>query len=182
MTKKPAMTVLRFIKWAGLVFTLSILLIGECTRNWDFGWFNADCSAGVYFAEASLYVEWSATQVDLNEYLENPGFQMKPVYHRLNSSVTGRIEFWKGGLCLSRIDSTSFLQLPLWMIFLLCTILTAGLFRRDNRKARLIFGGACCEVCRYDLAGNVSGICPECGTPVRGARADDLRGGHLADP
>lgn len=24
----------------------------------------------------------------------------------------------------------------------------------------------CCKKCRYDLTGNISGICPECGTPV----------------
>lgn len=24
-----------------------------------------------------------------------------------------------------------------------------------------------CPVCRYDLRGNVSGVCPECGTPIR---------------
>jgi len=25
-----------------------------------------------------------------------------------------------------------------------------------------------CGMCRYDLTGNTSGVCPECGTPVRG--------------
>ena len=39
-----------------------------------------------------------------------------------------------------------------------------------------------CQSCGYNLTGNVSGICPECGTPVRGARAGDVRAGHLADP
>lgn len=27
---------------------------------------------------------------------------------------------------------------------------------------------AVCETCGYDLTGNVSGVCPECGTPVSG--------------
>jgi hypothetical protein len=27
-----------------------------------------------------------------------------------------------------------------------------------------------CRVCEYNLAGNVSGRCPECGTPIEGAR------------
>ncbi|GMU22180.1 MAG: hypothetical protein AMXMBFR13_22680 [Phycisphaerae bacterium] len=26
----------------------------------------------------------------------------------------------------------------------------------------------CCSQCGYDLTGNVSGVCPECGQPVRG--------------
>jgi uncharacterized RDD family membrane protein YckC len=30
-----------------------------------------------------------------------------------------------------------------------------------------VFGGTgSCEVCQYDLTANVSGVCPECGTPV----------------
>lgn len=28
----------------------------------------------------------------------------------------------------------------------------------------------CCSECDYDLTGNVSGICPECGTPLRASR------------
>lgn len=28
-----------------------------------------------------------------------------------------------------------------------------------------------CHRCRYDLTGNLSGLCPECGTPVPGAMA-----------
>ena len=30
------------------------------------------------------------------------------------------------------------------------------------------FGTACCPKCRYNLTGNTSGVCPECGTAVAG--------------
>jgi len=36
--------------------------------------------------------------------------------------------------------------------------------RADRRRAR----GLCIN-CGYDLTGNVSGVCPECGTPLEGA-------------
>jgi hypothetical protein len=36
-------------------------------------------------------------------------------------------------------------------------------FWRFNRRRKLI---GCCAVCTYDLTGNTSGVCPECGTPV----------------
>lgn len=34
-----------------------------------------------------------------------------------------------------------------------------------------------CHVCGYDLTGNVSGVCPECGTPVR----EDVRRPSTSD-
>ena len=34
-----------------------------------------------------------------------------------------------------------------------------------RRRARLIRAGLC-RSCGYDLTGNTSGVCPECGTPV----------------
>ena len=44
------------------------------------------------------------------------------------------------------------------------------LFQRDiARRARRTSGR--CRVCGYNLEGNVSGVCPECGRPIRGERA-----------
>ena len=36
--------------------------------------------------------------------------------------------------------------------------------RRDARRLRRVLRGRC-ESCDYDLTGNVSGVCPECGVP-----------------
>ena len=48
--------------------------------------------------------------------------------------------------------------LPLWIPFLLVAIPTGILFWRDRRTPP-----GHCQRCRYDLTGNTSGICPECG-------------------
>jgi len=40
--------------------------------------------------------------------------------------------------------------------------------RRSSLKARFAFTGVC-QSCRYDLRGNLSGRCPECGAPVAAA-------------
>jgi len=40
-------------------------------------------------------------------------------------------------------------------------VLTGLCFRRHARRPL----AGHCEQCRYDLTGNVSGVCPECGTP-----------------
>ncbi|HPM25002.1 MAG TPA: hypothetical protein PLP66_13930, partial [Phycisphaerae bacterium] len=36
---------------------------------------------------------------------------------------------------------------------------------KDEQVVRLL-GLYCCRKCSYSLIGNVSGVCPECGTPV----------------
>jgi len=57
------------------------------------------------------------------------------------------------------------LAAPLWLGWLLFTLLLVMLFRW---RRRIILRAArdCCSTCGYDLTANVSGICPECGTPA----------------
>ena len=50
--------------------------------------------------------------------------------------------------------------LPCWIPFLLVALPTGILFWRDHRR-RITPGH--CKKCGYDLTGNVSGRCPECG-------------------
>ena len=50
---------------------------------------------------------------------------------------------------------------PLWIPFAVCLMATLILWRRDRRPPQ----GRC--RCGYDLTGNTSGFCPECGKGVR---------------
>jgi hypothetical protein len=52
--------------------------------------------------------------------------------------------------------------LPLWIPFAALAIPTAVLFWRDRRR----IPPGHCQRCGYDLTGNVSGVCPECGMLV----------------
>ena len=54
------------------------------------------------------------------------------------------------------------ITVPLWLPFVAVAIATAILFYRDRRKNAPGF----CGQCGYDLTGNTSGRCPECGTPI----------------
>ncbi len=51
-------------------------------------------------------------------------------------------------------------RIPFWVPFLLIALPTGYLFWSDHRR-RMRAG--CCEKCGYDLTGNTTGRCPECG-------------------
>ena len=54
---------------------------------------------------------------------------------------------------------------PHWFLFIMTLLLpTALLVRKMIRRAAAPVGA--CRVCRYDLTGNASGVCPECGTRI----------------
>ena len=64
-------------------------------------------------------------------------------------------------LSQTQID-TRYLGIPLWMPCI-CSIIATTLLYRFRYRALPI---GVCRVCGYDLTGNVSGICPECGEPI----------------
>jgi hypothetical protein len=73
----------------------------------------------------------------------------------LTDVVFGRVSRWPGG-------DYSFATL-MWSTPLFGALWTM-LFRRWCRRRRYVPGF--CRKCDYDLTGNVSGRCPECGTPT----------------
>ena len=52
--------------------------------------------------------------------------------------------------------------IPLWLLFCILLIPTLLLWHRDRRKPRPGF----CRGCDYDLTGNTTGRCPECGLDI----------------
>ena len=67
---------------------------------------------------------------------------------------------------------STYVYLPLWVPFLLVAAPTALLLYRDRRRT----SPGHCPKCGYNLKGNVSGRCSECGTPI------DQRAGDPAAP
>ncbi len=53
-------------------------------------------------------------------------------------------------------------SVPLWVPWVIVAIPTALLFWLDRRR----IPSGYCKKCGYDLTGNVSGVCPECGEMV----------------
>jgi ribosomal protein L37E len=67
----------------------------------------------------------------------------------------------------STIAGEKDLTIPLWLGVLLFGIPAGFLIWRDRHTTL-----SQCQRCGYDLTGNVSGTCPECGSPVPERKAD----------
>ncbi len=61
----------------------------------------------------------------------------------------------------AELGTVFWVRLPLWLPMLILAVPTGILFWRDRR-----YPPGHCQRCGYDLTGNVSGRCPECGGPV----------------
>jgi hypothetical protein len=59
------------------------------------------------------------------------------------------------------------LRIPLWMFLVVAAVPTMTLWYTDWRAGRR----GLCRYCGYDLTGNVSGVCPECGIPSKPDRS-----------
>jgi hypothetical protein len=59
--------------------------------------------------------------------------------------------------------------IPLWIIIPF-TVIAPICLLSNWRQSRSRLGAGRCTSCAYNLTGNVSGICPECGTPVPSLR------------
>ena len=67
----------------------------------------------------------------------------------------GQFEWWPEFQFDGRFN---FVNIPIWMLLLATALATLWLWRH-NHSAKLG-----CVNCGYNLTGNVSGVCPECGT------------------
>jgi hypothetical protein len=66
---------------------------------------------------------------------------------------------------LPRFAYGDFPLIPHWSIALMFVVLPAAWLLQWAKARRLPKAGQC-RTCRYDLTGNISGVCPECGTPI----------------
>ena len=66
--------------------------------------------------------------------------------------------------------SQGILYVPVWLLVVATGFPTAILWRRKRRPK-----AGFCKTCKYDLTGNISGTCPECGTAVEDASKHTAR-------
>jgi hypothetical protein len=141
----------RVLKWAGLVVSLLIFCLWVAPLPpWDgFFYYPVRMSSTAYrvaFFRGKLvfyYSEpWSGgTRL---HYPTPPRNRWTPFFGRSN---VGRA--WVAAM-------------PLWIPFLMVAMPTAVLWWRDWRR----IPPGHCRNCGYNLTGNVSGVCPECGERI----------------
>lgn len=95
------------------------------------------------------------------EYLKGIGWSMgdnvffsEPSWNNLGIHAFNVLGFYHRGMLF-----------PLWIPAVLCPICSFLVIRKPFREWRRREHGRC-ETCGYDLTGNVSGTCSECGTRV----------------
>jgi hypothetical protein len=98
-------------------------------------------------------IDQTGSRSPFNGFLARAGFA---VYSK---------QFTRGRLYLGLCGSKRILALPMWslvVIFALAPLLSflSWVQRRRRKEAGQ------CLTCGYDLTGNVSGVCPECGTTI----------------
>ncbi len=137
----------RTAKWAGLTLSLLIMAMWAVSYRWSFaasawGWGGVS-TCGILSAvellfdeeQASCFVVPSSGCADEDWGLTWP-------------------EFW------STDWGVSSSQVPFWFPFLLIAAPTGILWYRDRHHIQ----PGHCQKCGYNLTGNTSGKCPECGT------------------
>ena len=98
------------------------------------------------------------------------------VAHRDYTPTNGKSDFGLAGFAIDWVCASGdvpagaqgIFAIPYWPLFLAFSILPAIACRRYFQMYRGSVLASCnqCRNCSYNLTGNISGICPECGTRI----------------
>ena len=65
-----------------------------------------------------------------------------------------------------RVGRETVLKVPYYLLSLAAALPWLWLWVRHLRRRRRRLAEGHCSSCAYDLTGNISGVCSECGTPI----------------
>jgi hypothetical protein len=142
---RPEQRLRRFAKWLALVLCVATFVVFSLSLFRDLVWYGTGIRVGL---EGGLVGAdwWNVSR----RYAEDGWELLTPRHHWMWHWVPefGKSPYATGGL-----------MVPPWMPFLASVVPTLILWWRDLRPPR----AGLCSYCGYNLTGNLSGRCPECG-------------------
>lgn len=154
--RRPSLAFLTLLVW---IWTFSLHLsfyYHSPVRGWSWGFELFDGELGLsrmsnHRGELGSFVGWGVyrpqrlwtTRGFLPRPTQDYGLTLPSLRHGY-----GRFSFWT----------------PIWTMMTPFIALVGWSYWIERRQRRL----SVCSACGYDLTGNVSGVCPECGTPIPG--------------
>lgn len=161
----------KWAKWTGIVLCMLTFVTWVLTapifmnRMYVVQYSDASSWVGIEWGVCH-FSKYSKTNRLLQELIPFQGywsFRVKPMLawaHATNPSTYG-IEFPSFSTTSGNGGFGMNVRVPLFLLFLVIAMSTSGLWYFDHCAQR-----GHCRKCDYDLTGNMSGICPECGAPI----------------
>ena len=159
----------RSVRWAGAV-SLSIMILGIIA--WCHSYFAYDCLEISPVARLGLAL-CSDTGIISITFWADPSSGRFPGVRSYSSPTAPRrydprgfeFGYWTGNTVLGAGSEVRLGVPHLFVIIVGGTVPLLVVLRTMRRSQRV--RSRLCGTCAYDLTGNVSGVCPECGTPVQ---------------
>jgi len=152
----------RVLKWTGLATSLAavVVYVASGIAHVTWGWRPSDYRPRVYQGDPNGALGKSRILILESGclYLYQGDAYDSQVRLRFGKSHNYPLNKW-GGYDIDLWPVKGSTAVPLWIPLVVIAIPTAFLFWLDRRR----IPSGYCKKCGYDLTGNVSGICPECG-------------------
>jgi hypothetical protein len=166
----------RVLKWVATIVCVLLIYLFFDSGLWSMAWASPGVRYEVGVQRASVYVGWRPGNWRRQDdpHCGPPGWRIG----RLSTpSRMSRRDWW---IHAGALPTWVWIGVPLWCIIVPIAIPTSLAWRRDLRIAlvrRRRMKGLC-VACGYNLTGNTSGRCPECGATSGSSSA----GGQIAPP
>ncbi len=153
----------RRLKWAGTLACVAMAF--PIVSPYGFSWNSRSGQCQLLLGAGGAGIAWRPGSTSLNcpagfQYRKT-GVHLTLWYYSHGDYVADYPQFGSG--------QCHWCVLPLWKPFLLVAALTILLWWHDRHR----IPAGHCQHCGYDLTGNTSGVCPECGRSLKNGAGGD---------
>ena len=147
----------RVVKWTGLFACVLIVAAWGASLRWEVLFVVVETDTAVVLVDGIVFVMWANYTLPPGN-LGEPGWRV--TRHDHGGAFQSQYGFlWPAPFVPLGLGGAD--RIPCWFLLLVAAIPTVFLFWRDRRR----YPPGHCQKCGYDLTGNESGVCSECGTP-----------------